>query len=78
MDLEFCWYEVSPFIYTAAGGFFLGRAESLLPMLSSALLLTAGGTILFLRRRYALRLRDQHAKTGDARATGGRPGLRPA
>lgn len=79
MDLEFCWYEVSPFIYTAAGGFFLGRAESLLPMLSSALLLTAGGTILFLRRRYALRMREhQHAKAGDARAIGNRPSVRSA
>jgi hypothetical protein len=79
MDLEFCWYEISPFVYTAAGGFFMGRAESLLPVLSSALLLTAGGTILFLRRRYALRLREhQHAKTGDARATGDRPNMRSA
>ena len=79
MDLEFLWYEVSPFVYTAAGGFFLGRADSLLPILSSALLVTAGGTILFLRRQYALRMREyQHAKTGDARAAGDRSSLRSA
>jgi hypothetical protein len=64
MDLEFCWYEVSPFIYTAAGGFFLGRAESALPVLSSLLLLTAGGTILFLRRRHAFRLRQMAEARG--------------
>ena len=69
MNLEFCWYEVSPFVYTAAGGFFLGRADSLIPVVSSVLLLTAGGTILFLRRQYALRMREhQHAKAADARA----------
>jgi hypothetical protein len=58
MDLEFYWYEASPFVYTAAGGFFLGRADSALSILSSVLLITAGGTILFLRRRYALRSRQ--------------------
>ena len=58
MDLEFYWYEISPFIYTVAGGFFLGRADSGLPIMSALLLLTAGGTILFLRRSYALRMRD--------------------
>ena len=69
MNLEFLWYEVSPFVYTAAGGFFLGRADSLLPIISSALLLTAGGTILFLRRQYALRMREyQQAQPGDVRA----------
>ena len=79
MDLEFCWYEASPFIYTAAGGFFLGRADSLIPIVSSVLLLTAGGTILFLRRQYALRMREfQHAKTADARAASERSNLRSA
>ena len=79
MNLEFCWYEVSPFVYTAAGGFFLGRADSLIPIVSSVLLLTAGGTILFLRRQYALRMREyQHGKTGDPRAAGERSSLRSA
>jgi hypothetical protein len=58
MDLEYYWYEISPFIYTVAGGFFLGRADAALPIMSALLLLTAGGTILFLRRTYALRMRE--------------------
>ena len=58
MDLEYYWYEISPFIYTVAGGFFLGRADAALPIMSALLLLTAGGTILFLRRTHALRMRD--------------------
>ena len=78
MNLEFFWYEVSPFIYTAAGGFFLGRADSLLPMISSALLLTAGGTILFLRRQYALRMREYQQAKPDTRASGDRSSLRSA
>ena len=61
MNLEFYWYEVSPFVYVAAGGFFLGRADSALSVLSSVLLMTAGGTILFLRRSYALRMRQAEA-----------------
>ena len=59
MDLEHYWYETSPFIYTATGGAFLGRAESTLSIISSILLLTAGGTILFLRRRYGLQARQR-------------------
>ena len=58
MNLEFYWYEISPFVYVAAGGFFLGRADAMLSVLSSVLLITAGGTILFLRRSYALRMRQ--------------------
>jgi len=58
MDLEFYWYEISPFVYTVAGGFFLGRADAALPIMSALLLLTAGGTILFLRRTNALRMRE--------------------
>jgi hypothetical protein len=58
MDLEFYWYEISPFGYTVAGGFFLGRADAGLPIMSAILLLTAGGTILFLRRSHALRMRQ--------------------
>jgi hypothetical protein len=58
MDLEFYWYEISPFVYTVAGGFFLGRADAALPIMSALLLLTAGGTILFLRRTHALRMRE--------------------
>ena len=66
MDLEFYWYEISPFVYVAAGGFFLGRADAMLPVLSSLLLITAGGTILFLRRSYALRMRQfDGASHGD-------------
>ena len=58
MNLEFYWYEISPFVYTVAGGYFLGRADAALPMMSALLLLTAGGTILFLRRSHALRMRE--------------------
>jgi hypothetical protein len=58
MDLEFYWYEISPFVYTVAGGFFLGRADAALPIMSALLLLTAGGTILFLRRTYTLQMRQ--------------------
>ena len=58
MDLEFYWYEISPFVYTVAGGFFLGRADAGLPIMSALLLLTAGGTILFQRRTHALRMRE--------------------
>lgn len=65
MNLEFYWYEVSPFMYVAAGGFFLGRADSALSVLSSVLLMTAGGTILFLRRSYALRMRQGEAASGE-------------
>jgi len=68
MDLEFYWYEVSPFVYTAAGGFFLVRAESALPILSSVLLMTAGGTILFLRRRYAFRMRQAEVPSSADRS----------
>ena len=62
MNLEYYWYEISPFIYTVAGGFFLGRADAALPIMSALLLLTSGGTILFLRRTHALRMRE----LGDA------------
>ncbi|HEY7239028.1 MAG TPA: hypothetical protein VH600_07665 [Burkholderiales bacterium] len=58
MSVEFYWYEISPFVYTVAGGYFLGRADAALPIMSSLLLLTAGGTILFLRRSHALRMRE--------------------
>ena len=67
MDLEFYWYEISPFVYTVAGGFFLGRADAGLPIMSAILLLTAGGTILFLRRSYALRMRDLASATSRDR-----------
>lgn len=53
MDLEHVWYEISPFVYTVGGGVFLGRADSTLAIVSSLLLLTAGGTVFFLRRRHA-------------------------
>ena len=54
VELETYWYECSPFLYTALGGFILGRADSILLLVSSALLLSAGGTIFILRRRHAL------------------------
>ena len=54
MELEQYWYEASPFLYTAAGGFILGRADSALLFISSALLLAAGGIILMLRRMYSI------------------------
>ena len=58
MNLEHFWYEISPFVYTACGGALLGRADSALAVASSVLLLVAGGTIFFLRRRYALEMRE--------------------
>jgi hypothetical protein len=54
MDMEQIWYEVSPFLYTVAGGFLLGKADSALLLISSLLLLAAGGTILMLRRMYSI------------------------
>jgi hypothetical protein len=54
MDLEQYWYEGSPFLYTAVGGFILGRADSALLFISSMLLLAAGGIILLLRRMYSI------------------------
>jgi len=54
MDLEQYWYEASPFLYTAVGGFILGRADSALLFISSMLLLAAGGTILLMRRMYSI------------------------
>jgi hypothetical protein len=54
MDLEQYWYEGSPFLYTAMGGFILGRADSALLYISSILLLAAGGTIFLLRRMYSI------------------------
>jgi hypothetical protein len=53
MGFEQYWYEGSPFLYTAFGGFMLGRADSALFFTSSMLFLGAGGAILLLRRRYA-------------------------
>jgi hypothetical protein len=58
MNLEHFWYEISPFVYTASGGALLGRADSALTVFSSVLLLVAGGTIFFLRRRYTLEARE--------------------
>jgi hypothetical protein len=58
MNLEHFWYEISPFVYTASGGALLARADSVLAAISSVLLLVAGGTIFFLRRRYTLQIRQ--------------------
>ena len=57
MDLEAYWYEAAPFVYTVAGGVFLGRADSILWVVPSLLLITAGGTIIFLRRTHTLEQR---------------------
>ena len=57
MNLEKYWYEAAPFIYTVAGGIFLGRADSVLLVVSSVLLLSAGATITFLRRTHSLEMR---------------------
>jgi len=62
MQLEKIWYEASPFIYTVTGGYFLGLSESGILTLSSLVLISAGGTITAMRRRYALQQRG-HAKT---------------
>ena len=55
MNLEAAWYEIAPFVYTVAGGIFLGRADSILLVIPALLLVTAGGTIIFLRRAHSLR-----------------------
>ncbi len=61
MQLEKIWYEASPFIYTVTGGYFLGMSESGILTLSSLVLISAGGTITAMRRRYALQQRG-HGK----------------
>jgi hypothetical protein len=58
MGFEKIWYETSPFIYTVVGGYFLGRADSVILVLSSLILISAGGTITAMRRRYTLKQRD--------------------
>ncbi len=55
MDLEKYWYEASPFIYTAVGGFMFRRLDSVLLDISSLLLLAAAGIIMLLRRKYSLK-----------------------
>ena len=62
MQLEKYWYEASPFIYTVVGGYFLGRADSNILVISSLILISAGGTIMAMRRRYALKQRAAIAK----------------
>ena len=69
MRLEKYWYETSPVLYTVVGGYFLGRAESGILMLSSIILISAGGTIMAMRRRYALKERAaMQKKTAPAAA----------
>jgi len=68
MQLEKYWYEASPFIYTVVGGYFLGRADSGILTLSSLILISAGGTIMAMRRRYALRARAELPKPKAAAA----------
>lgn len=58
MQLEKIWYEASPFIYTVTGGYFLGMSESGILTVSSLVLISAGGTITAMRRRYALQQRS--------------------
>lgn len=74
MKLEYYWYETSPFVYTATGGALLGRSDSMIAILSSVLLLTAGGTILFLRRRHALETRESLER--ERKASRARPMLK--
>jgi hypothetical protein len=64
MDLQNYWYEAAPFVYTVTGGIFLGRADSALSVISSVLLLTAGVTITFLRRRHSLKIRTLKKHSG--------------
>ena len=71
MQLEKIWYEASPFIYTVTGGYFLGMSESGILSLSSLILISAGGTITAMRRRYALQQRDNPK-------TAARPRRRPS
>jgi len=71
MGLEKFWYEASPFIYTVVGGYFLGSAESGFLMLSSLLLISAGGTIMAMRRSYALK--ERAAMQKKTSGTAGRP-----
>jgi len=66
MQLEKYWYEASPLIYTVVGGFFLGRADSGILTLSSLILISAGGTIMAMRRRYALKSRSATPKAKAA------------
>lgn|GEM_PF-1608429 len=73
MQLEKYWYEASPFVYTVAGGYFLGVSESGILMLSSLILISAGGTITAMRRRYALQQRAAAAKTASAMRLKRRP-----
>ena len=67
MNIEKYWYEASPFIYIATGGFLLGRGGSVLLMISGILLLTAGGTIMMMRRQYALQTRAPKDKPAPRR-----------
>jgi len=57
MNLEKYWYEAAPFVYTVVAGIFLGRADSVLSVISSVLLLSAGATITFLRRTHSPKMR---------------------
>jgi hypothetical protein len=66
MSLETYWYEAAPFVYTVAGGIFLGRADSMLWVVPALLLITAGGTIIFLRRTHTLQERAQQNKANRA------------
>jgi hypothetical protein len=68
MRLEHYWYEISPFVYTVAGGILLGTADSSLAVISSIILLTAAGTIFFLRRTHA-RKPDKYEIGGGADGT---------
>ena len=73
MQLEKYWYEASPFVYNVAGGYFLGVSESGILMLSSLILISAGGTITAMRRRYALKQRAATPKTASATRLKRRP-----
>jgi hypothetical protein len=68
MNFEKYWYEAAPFVYTVAGGVFLGRADSVWSIISSLLLLSAGGTIIYLRRTHSLQSRNQRITHPAGRA----------
>jgi hypothetical protein len=52
MNLEQTWYELSPYIYAAFGGFALAHADNKVAYISSSLLISAAMTIVMLRKHY--------------------------
>ncbi|MBK4736142.1 hypothetical protein [Noviherbaspirillum pedocola] len=52
MDLETCWYEVSPYMYIAGGTASIFYAEAPMARLPGLLLIAAAATIIRLRWRH--------------------------